>query len=154
MDLKDKHIMVIDDDDDDRQLFCRALGQVSTKIGCLRVSSGKAAWEYLSNSENTVPDVIFLDINMPVMTGWEFLTKIKRNEKVKSIPVIMFSTSSNKRDIDIAFDLGAESYCVKPDEPEDLQNILYLIAQNIGNNFKSFLKSGFASKYFHIPTTI
>jgi CheY-like chemotaxis protein len=151
MDLKDKHIMVIDDDADDRQLFCRSLSKVSNKIGCLRASNGKDALDYLYNISNAVPDVIFLDINMPVMTGWEFLTTIKKKERVKNIPIIMFSTSSNKRDINIAFDLGAESYCIKPDQPEELTNILYFITQHIGNNLKTFLNSGIGSKYFHSP---
>jgi CheY-like chemotaxis protein len=151
MDFKNKHIMVIDDDDDDRKLFCRALGQVSD-ISCLRASNGKEALDYLANPDNSVPEVIFLDINMPVMTGWEFLTKIKQNQRMRDVPVIIFSTSSNKRDINIAYDLGAESYCVKPDEPEDLKKMLGLVTSNIDKNFKAFLTSDPASIYFHSPT--
>lgn len=146
--------MVIDDDEDDRKLFCRALQQVSNNVGCLRASNGKDALDYLTDGSKAVPEVIFLDINMPVMTGWEFLTKIKLIERVKNIPVVMFSTSSNKRDIVIAYDLGAESYCIKPDEPEELTNILYLITQHIGNNLRTFLNSGLASKYFHSPSKL
>jgi CheY-like chemotaxis protein len=154
MELKEKHIMVIDDDPDDRRLFCGALSQVSDKIGCLRASNGKDALDYLNNSLNTIPSLIFLDINMPVMTGWEFLTKIKNNERVRNVPIVIFSTSSNKRDVNIAYDLGAESYCVKPDEPEDLKNILSLVAQNINNNIKVFLRSHSASKYFLSPSIV
>ncbi len=143
--------MVIDDDDDDRKLFCWTLKRITENIGCLRASNGQDALEYLNDANNTVPDLIFLDINMPVMTGWQFLTKIKRNEQYKDIPVIIFSTSSHRRDINIAFDLGAQSYCVKPDEPEDLRSMLSLIVKHIDNNLQAFLSSG-VSRYFHLPT--
>jgi len=152
MDLKSKHIMVVDDDEDDRKLFCRALNQVSQDIACLRASNGKDALEYLGDAKNSVPEIIFLDINMPVMTGWEFLTKIKRDSRMKSIPIIIFSTSSNQRDINIAYDLGAASYCVKPDEPGELKKMLDLVVQHIDHNFKSFLSSDSASIFFHAPT--
>ncbi|MCW3104214.1 MAG: rcp1 3 [Bacteroidetes bacterium] len=152
MDFKDKHIMVVDDDEDDRKLFCRALNQVSQDIGCLRASNGKDALEYLGDAKNSVPEIIFLDINMPVMTGWEFLTKVKKDGRMKSIPIIIFSTSSNQRDINIAYDLGAASYCVKPDEPDDLKKMLHMVVEHIDHNFKSFLSSDPASIYFHTPT--
>ncbi|MDF2451442.1 MAG: rcp1 3 [Bacteroidota bacterium] len=145
--------MVIDDDDDDREIFRQSLNQVSQDVGCLSASSGKDALEYLNNPANAIPNVIFLDINMPVMTGWQFLTTIKHDARNKNIPVIMFSSSSNIREVNIAYDLGAQSYCVKPDNPEDLRKILSLVSSNIGSNFMSFLSSGPASKYFQSPAT-
>ena len=151
MESTDKHIMVIDDDDDDRALFCKSLNQISEDIDCVSSSSGKEALDYLSDPANTIPDVIFLDINMPVMTGWQFLTTIKHDDRVKDIPVIMLSSSSNKREVNIAYDLGAESYCVKPDKPEDLKNMLLQVSQHLNTNLKDFLTSS-ESKYFQLPT--
>ncbi|MDF2449545.1 MAG: rcp1 3 [Bacteroidota bacterium] len=152
MDSIEKHIMVIDDDDDDRELFCKSLNQISEEIDCISEPSGTDALEYLNNPSKPVPDVIFLDINMPVMTGWQFLTTVKHDARIKDIPVIMLSSSSNPREVNIAYDLGADSYCVKPDKPTELKKMLSLIAQNLNGNFKSFLSSN-TSQFFQVRTT-
>jgi CheY-like chemotaxis protein len=144
--------MVIDDDDDDRELFCKSLNQISEEIDCISEPSGTDALEYLNNPSKPVPDVIFLDINMPVMTGWQFLTTVKHDARIKDIPVIMLSSSSNPREVNIAYDLGADSYCVKPDKPTELKKMLSLIAQNLNGNFKSFLSSN-TSQFFQVRTT-
>ncbi len=121
---KEKVILMVDDDADERFLFQKALEKVAPPIECYTANDGKEALSILSQKKNRLPDVIFLDINMPVMTGWECLTKIKANSNFKNIPVVMYSTSSNPRDINIAFELGAECFCTKPEDFKSVQQLL------------------------------
>jgi CheY-like chemotaxis protein len=64
--------------------------------------------------EGYIPSIIFLDINMPGMNGWQCLTKLKANEQFKAIPVVMYSTSSYQHEIEKAFQLGALAFFTKP----------------------------------------
>jgi CheY-like chemotaxis protein len=90
---------------------------------------------------------------MPVMNGWEFLTKAKRIERMRDVPIIIFSTSSHLRDKNIALDLGAVSYCVKPEDPDTLLNMLQMLIQHIGKSLEEFLASRTAARYFYSGTT-
>src|ERR1700742_4342006 len=90
--------LLIDDDTDDRELFSEALATVDPVIVCDQATDGAEALDRLIKREISEPDIIFLDINMPVMNGWQFLTKLKSVEKYRHIPVIVYSTSSNQKD--------------------------------------------------------
>ena len=81
------------------------------------------ALEKLSSKE-IVPDVIFLDLNMPVMGGQQFLMEIKKDENLKDIPVIIFSTASHPSTIQLMKDIGAHDFITKPDNLKVLVNIL------------------------------
>lgn len=100
-----------------------AVGKVSSSAICNTMSNAREALENL-NSSPTHPDVIFLDLNMPIMTGQEFLIKIKQCQNLARIPVIIFSTSSNQTTKDLTKNLGAESFITKPQLLEDLIAIL------------------------------
>jgi CheY-like chemotaxis protein len=100
-----KRFLLIDDDFDDSELFLEALSKVDPASICDCFPQGRLALSRLSAQEIDMPDMIFLDINLPVMSGWEILVELKRQETFKEIPVIMYSTSSNQRDKDIAKDL-------------------------------------------------
>jgi CheY-like chemotaxis protein len=148
----DKYVMVIDDDVDDRTIFCTMLRSVNKDIICVKAKDGREALEFLEKEGVKLPDFIFLDINMPVMTGWEFLATIKRHDKLKHVPVIMFSTSSNPRDVEIAYDLGAMTYCVKPDEPTELKKMLGFVNNMLYAGIKNFIHNNDAGKYFVLPS--
>lgn len=143
--------MVIDDDSDDRTYFIKSLSVVEPEIKCLQASNGKEGLAVLDN-HTELPNVIFMDINMPVMTGWECLTNLKKHDKYKEIPVVIFSTSSHQRDVNIAFDLGACSYCVKPDEPADVKGVLKFVAHSLDNDFCEPVKKNLYPEYFQFPT--
>src|SRR6187402_2606042 len=102
-----KRFLLVDDDNDDRELFSEALATVNPVIICDLAADAEEALNKLHSKDIDAPDMIFLDINLPIMTGWQFLTNLKSQEQYKDIPVIMYSTSSNQRDKDIAKDLGA-----------------------------------------------
>jgi len=122
-----KRFLLVDDDNDDRELFSEALATVNPIIICDLAADAEEALLKLDSREFDSPDVIFLDINLPVMTGWQFLTKLKSQEQYKDIPVIMYSTSNNQRDRDTAKDLGALCFITKPSAFKKLQNTLDVI---------------------------
>lgn len=123
--------MIADDDTDDAEMFCEALHQVAPgKMCCLKVENGQALFEALSGEEMLTPDIIFLDINMPVMNGWQCLAKLQEDSSLRTIPTIMYSTSSSKKDIDRAYALGATFFVTKPEDFDELCGILKVFATN------------------------
>ncbi len=107
-----KTIMIIDDDEDDRFFFCSAVKEINSSYIYLEAKNGKEALEILRDTVK-LPDFIFLDINMPIMGGKECLAELKRDEKLKHIPVIMYTTSSFQTDIESTRQLGAADYFIK-----------------------------------------
>ena len=103
----EKKFLVVDDDSDDSGLFAEALSSVGKNNVFYSAADGQDALEKLENRLIDIPDMIFLDINMPVMNGWECLAKLKSREKYQQIPVIIYTTSSRSVDRVIAKDLGA-----------------------------------------------
>lgn len=122
--------LLADDDADDKTLFCEALSEINPAIVCHTAGDGKEALAILSKQQVKRPDIIFLDINMPVMDGWQCLGKLKGDVRHKDIPVIMYSTSSYQRDIDLALENGAFCFFTKPSDYRELRRILRLIATN------------------------
>jgi DNA-binding response OmpR family regulator len=108
-----KRFLLIDDDRDDRELFSEALAMVEPVIICDQATDAEEGLEWLQQN-GVEPDLIFLDINLPVMNGWQLLTRLKKESMLQHIPVIMYSTSSNLRDKKTAKDLGALCFITKP----------------------------------------
>lgn len=124
--------LLIDDDADDSELFREALSEVDTDIVLYCAVNGEEALKRLK--EIPQPSLLFLDINMPRMNGWECLKRLKASDEYKAIPVIMYSTSSNQREIDIAIDLGALSFITKPHSYSALRNMMRDIVDKIKSN--------------------
>jgi CheY-like chemotaxis protein len=120
--------LLADDDADDKTLFCEALAEINPDIVCHTASDGKEALAILSKKQIDKPNIIFLDINMPVMDGWQCLGRIKEDHDHRDIPVIMYSTSSYQRDIELALESGAFCFFTKPSDYRELRSILRLIA--------------------------
>jgi CheY-like chemotaxis protein len=125
-----KRFLVIDDDTDDRELFCEALATVDPVIICQQAPDGLEAFKLIRSKESE-PDIIFLDINMPVMNGWEFLSTLKGEVDHRHIPVIVYTTSSNKKDRLIADELGALCFVTKPHAFKRLKIILDLVVGHV-----------------------
>jgi CheY-like chemotaxis protein len=117
-----KNILHIDDDPDDCELFMEALEAVSVAT-YTAIQSPVEALRKLVKAEIT-PDVIFLDLNMPIMSGIEFLIEIKKEEELKEIPIIIFSTSQLEDIIREAREHGAHDFISKPNNFNDLKKIL------------------------------
>ena len=114
-----KNILLIDDDEDDQEIFVTALQKAKLAVTCTALISAHEALDMLT-AKKVEPDLIFLDLNMPVMNGQQFLKELKRNEIVKNIPVIVLSTSSQPATIEQVKALGAKDFFSKPNKFEDL----------------------------------
>jgi len=127
-----KKFLLTDDDRDDREMFSEALASVAPDIVYHWAEDGRHALQLLSSSDK--PDVLFLDINMPVMNGWELLHKLKKDNKYNDIPVIIYTTSSEERDKEIAKDLGALCFVTKPDNFRLMKSILKVVVESLDKN--------------------
>ena len=116
-------ILLIDDDEDDQEIFLTALAMASAEVQCTAINNAREALHQLLQKQ-IAPDLIFLDLNMPIMNGQQFLVEIKKHDALKDIPVIVFSTSSHVNTIKISRDLGAFDFITKPDKFDDLVMIL------------------------------
>ena len=129
--IQPKRILIIDDDRDDSDLFTEALSAVKGPTICYRAGDGEEAMEKLEENEIEKPDMIFLDINMPVMDGWECLSKLKSADRFKDIPVIMHTTSALKIDRDNARRLGALCFITKQPDFQILKRILEIVVNKM-----------------------
>ena len=93
-------VLCVDDDADDRQFMATAIQDLHTSIQMAEVTNGREALAYLEQAKQTgkLPCLILLDLNMPVMNGKEALMKIKKEEALKEIPIVVFTTSSSSID--------------------------------------------------------
>lgn len=112
--MKRIKVLLIDDDPDDRMLFQVALDDLAVDCDFIHAKDGREALDLLSSEESEVVDVIFLDINMPRMNGVELLPLIKKLERHRYTPVIVYSTSSSVAEIKKMLDAGAHAYLTKP----------------------------------------
>lgn len=106
-------ILYIDDDEEDREIFKEALETIDPSIICNVVSDGRQGLNTLEELV-VVPDFIFVDVNMPVMNGKQFLKELKKTIRLRTIPVIMYSTTSQPREIQEYARLGASEFLIKP----------------------------------------
>ena len=109
-----KVVLFIDDDADDRAIFAEATSLINPSIQRLYAANGLEALDLLRQDGPVKPDMIFLDINMPMMNGLECLTELKKLEVLQATPIIMCSTSVYTDDKDKSEALGADFYLVKP----------------------------------------
>jgi len=121
-------VLLIDDDEDERALFLDALADIDNQISCEYFNAGELALKWLAGA-TVLPDYIFLDLNMPKMNGLEVLAAIKTQNHIKSIPVIIYSTSSNDAHKHEAKSIGAASYIVKPYTKHDLKKAIQSVFQ-------------------------
>lgn len=120
---------MIDDDIDDIEIFNIAITELEADIKCLTATDGTGALKILED-ETFIPDYIFLDLNMPRMNGKQCLIEIKKMPRLSQVPVIIYSTSSSKRDIDETKKLGATFFLTKPSTISGLTEILKDVFQN------------------------
>jgi CheY-like chemotaxis protein len=134
-----------DDDDDDIRFFGDALEEIDESIQFDSAGNGKELLEKLRR-DKARPHVIFLDINMPEMNGWESLKNLKMEKSLRDIPVIMYSTSSSTLDGERALQLGAVAFYQKPTSFQGLKEFLKLISASRLGELKAVLKKISASK--------
>ncbi len=116
-------LLLVDDDLIDRELFVDAIKLSGKSYKITEAENGEAALEYLK-SVSTLPNLIILDLNMPVKDGRATLNEIKSSDKYKSIPVCVMSTSSSPFDVASAYENGANLFLVKPLDFKELIEML------------------------------
>ncbi|MHC0443202.1 response regulator [Flavobacterium sp. 3-210] len=122
---KDLKILLTDDDADDREFFADAIKDIHFNSPIEFCRNGQELLNRLYDKNLDIPDIIFLDLNMPVMSGFESLKQIRDDAKFKDIPVIaIYSTSATDEGIKNTFGLGANAYIVKPTDFNDLKKLL------------------------------
>tara|TARA_R110002051_G_scaffold99857_1_gene170243 strand:- start:49118 stop:49558 length:441 start_codon:yes stop_codon:yes gene_type:complete len=112
------HILLVEDNEGDVLLTLEAFEECKLKIEISVARNGKEALDFLFQqgdfSKVKIPDLILLDINIPIFNGHEVLRRIKSDAQLKKIPVIMLTTSSSQKDLDEAYENHCNSYIKKP----------------------------------------
>ncbi len=126
------YIVLAEDDEDDRMFFTDALSAAKIATIVDTVNDGVELMEYLENAKR-LPDLIFLDLNMPRKGGMECLSEIRKNSTLKHLSVAIYSTSSAEKDIDDTFVRGANIYIRKP---TDFQTLKKVLADVLGINWQ------------------
>ncbi|MBF5027057.1 response regulator [Planobacterium oryzisoli] len=118
------HIILADDDEDDRLFFTDAFEElkISTKVQTFK--DGAELMEYLNSEQAVLPEILFLDLNMPKKNGIECLHEIKSNPKFENMAIAIYSTSSSEEHIEETFVSGANIYIKKPSEFQTLKKVL------------------------------
>lgn len=124
MDNTPLNIVLADDDESDRLLFSEALNELKHKTTVHTVNDGAELMEYLFDEHTVLPYILFLDLNMPKKSGLECLKEIKNDDRLKSIVVAIYSTSSSEKDIDETYINGANIYIKKPNDYNTLKAVL------------------------------
>lgn len=112
-----KHFFIIDDDS---EFFCEAVTDLYPTAKCSSAVNGRDALEKLEAGSVVKPDIIFLDLNMPLMDGRGCLKHLRDNAKFKNIPVVIYTTSSSERDRTELLELGAQYFLSKPTSMKSL----------------------------------
>lgn len=124
MENKPLFILLADDDESDRLLFIEAFLDLEIKTIVSTVNNGMKLMEWLNMKNIRLPDILFLDLNMPRKNGLECLKEIRSNEKLKNICVAIYSTSDNEKDMEDTFLHGANIYVIKPNNFKKLKQVL------------------------------
>ena len=118
------HILLADDDEDDRLIFKEAINEVKVKTKLTLVNDGVQLMEYLQETEDELPHIVFLDLNMPRKGGIECLREIRNDPKLSNLSIAIYSTSASEEDIEDTFVKGANVYIKKPNDFNTLVKVL------------------------------
>ena len=116
-------VWLVEDEPDHAMIISRAIRQTSAQTEIQTVADGEAALALLREA-STMPDLILLDINMPGLSGFEVLTQVKEDVRLKHVPVVMLTSSELSADVARAYELGASGYISKPSYLHDLRSVL------------------------------
>lgn len=139
------HIILADDDEDDRMFFTDAFEELKMATKIQTFENGVELMNHLNDEEAVLPEIIFLDLNMPKKNGMECLHEIKANQRFKEIAIAIYSTSSSEEHVEDTFVNGANIYIKKPSDFNALKKVLQDVItmnwqfQTSGLNKENFL---------------
>ena len=117
-------IALLDDDQEEHLLFKEVAYDFSEIKSVLSFAKGKEMLDYLGGKDkNVIPDILFLDLNMPILSGLDCLIEIRKKEEYKNLPIVIYSTSSSEKDKEVTYRNGANLYVNKPIEFSDMKKI-------------------------------
>lgn len=117
------HILLIEDDNIEIMKLQRTVAKLELKHKITQAKNGEEALEFL-NSDDRLPDIILLDLNMPRMSGIEFLEILKKDDTLRYLPTIVLTTSENRADLLECYKIGIAGYVIKPLKYEDYESKL------------------------------
>jgi CheY-like chemotaxis protein len=127
-------ILLVEDSDDDVFFMTRAFKAAGLRTPLARVENGQMAIDYLGGrapyddrARHPLPALVLLDLKMPFLSGFEVLRWIRSQSCCTRVPVIVFTTSNQERDVETAYELGANAFIVKPDHAEECSDLAALI---------------------------
>ena len=118
------HIILADDDEDDRLFFTDAFEELKISTKVQTYNDGSELMDYLNSEDAILPEILFLDLNMPKKNGIECLQEIKANNRFSDVAIAIYSTSSSEEHIEETFVSGANIYIKKPNDFETLKKVL------------------------------
>ncbi|PAX58410.1 response regulator [Brunnivagina elsteri] len=129
-------LLVVEDSDEDFEAFCRGWRKLTVANPIYRCTNGDEALDFLYHTGKYTsshpllrPGLIILDLNLPGTDGREVLTQIKQDKNLRSIPVVVFTTSSNPKDLEICYQQGVNSYIIKPIDVKKLMKIINILVE-------------------------
>lgn len=137
MSLKHVNVLLADDDPDDCLFFKEALISTVFTTNLATVPDGEYLMDMLLGGANLMPDVLFLDLNMPRKNGFECLSEIRSSAKLESLPVIVFSTSFEQEVVNLLYQNGATYFIRKPSEFSQFKKIIQQAIMLIANKKES-----------------
>ena len=124
------HVLFADDDDDDQFLIKQIIDEIGITANIIQARNGIEVLHFLE-SESIVPDIILLDINMPIMDGLSVLEQIRAKKNYLNVRIVLFSTTADPIIVRKAYDLGATLYLCKPNKYEDYLLIMKILLTGI-----------------------
>lgn len=119
------NVLLVDDDGDDFLFFKKALDNQVFNTKFSRVISGDKLTEILNDESLPVPDIIFLDVNMPGKNGYDCVIEMKESKRLDKIPIVMYSTCYQEFVADVLFNMGANFYIKKPVGFSEIKNVIH-----------------------------
>lgn len=126
-------LLLADDDKDDCDLFREALDELPVTADLSTVHDGEQLMQLLSK-KSPLPQLLFLDLNMPRKNGFECLSEIKKNDALKDLPVVIFSTSYDRDIVNLLYTKGAHFYISKPNEFDKLKDVIHQALSSVAQN--------------------
>ncbi|MFS4446535.1 response regulator [Maribacter sp. 2307UL18-2] len=129
MSLNLLNIALADDDEDDRMLFEEAIEELAMQTKLALFKDGQELMDYLNLPDIVLPNLVFLDLNMPIKNGMQCLREIRQNPTLKNLAIAIYSTSSSEQDIEDTFVNGANIYINKPNSFSKLRQVIEKVLQ-------------------------
>lgn len=125
MDKVTHRLLLADDDIDDCMFFRDALDELPVTTSLVTAKDGVHLMQLLKSGPENIPDILFLDLNMPRKNGFDCLAEIKKNKEFSNLPVIIFSTSLDPNVVNNLYEMGAHFYLRKPGEFSRLKQLIH-----------------------------